>query len=993
MAGGAGSTAAARPAGSVKANDGSSPDQDDKGKGIGGTKRTSDSKASASDLKHNDANNAQDDDGANTPDSDRSSKRNNTSVSSKDKGSSGSKRSDPNQSDPDEGTDADNPADAGNANSSSSSGSTTKKPRGKTANKGDHAQDQGASEDDNASAEDADDEAAADGDDQEESPADDSASTVFDKKAPSLIADLDDLAAKGKKAKVKKETLRGARRTLEEPHKLFKDPARLAAARSGDPETVKHSLKHHGRAIVPVDDADPQDISADPDKLEAVRSNSNKAIRGVIDMGQQYGMDPFDGVDPADVQNIIEHHAAEHPHRKHKVPYVPPVTSDDDDVTSDDNDDNANADSADDGNGVSRSRVNKRKKTKQLDGGDFNSEDSSAAADASTNDEDGDNEEDKNAGSGENDKDEAPHYPKLDDAADLDPDDPDNDLSPRKKSNKKKRSYPKPYCNNDDPSDLQLACDSLSTMAADADDSDANDDDSDDAPLHKRKAHAAKKMLKCLNRVRSYQQDPAACEGAFVDEAFDKNAEVAGLSPDEIEEHYYALKEVSKKYKALSEPKDDDEEDNNSDDKNNDDNEADDDSDDSNYVPNDDNDDENEDDRPTHKKKKSHTKTRHGHHASHKHPEHNKHHKKTQHASSSHRHERYIDSEDSNPYNASFIRSQVDTDAQYEPPDIEMSLPENQFSGQTTRSNSGGAATYDSTLQGSDPSMAGLIQDPETGIYYYQDPTTGEYYIVDPITGEYSPVDSSQSEDEQADPSAGDSADPTPQITGLMSNPDEVTALASELSSTEKSAKSLEGAIGTISKTEKELVAVESAGSKAASASSKIKRLKGAKANYSKMINLCSNPMDNVTEAENALSMVNELAQNPDAVINQADALINVAQQGVSALASAKSPEDAMTVMMGMAAQMSGGGGDDDSEDDESEAEIDPNTGLAIDPTTGLEFDPTSGLAYDPVTGAMIDPNTGAPVDPYQVQSQQGNYTNALGVPAEFENEGMYGDE
>jgi hypothetical protein len=226
-----------------------------------------------------------------------------------------------------------------------------------------------------------------------------------------------------------------------------------------------------------------------------------------------------------------------------------------------------------------------------------------------------------------------------------------------------------------------------------------------------------------------------------------------------------------------------------------------------------------------------------------------------------------------------------------------------------------------------------------------------------------------------------------------VSNPDEVTALASELSSTEKSAKSLDGAIRTISKTEKELVAVESAGSKAASASSKIKRLKGAKANYSKIINLCSNPIDKVIEAENALSMVNELAQNPDAVINQADALINVAQQGVSALASAKSPEDAMTLMMGMAAQMSSGSGDDDSEDDDSEAEIDPNTGLAIDPTTGLEFDPTSGLAYDPVTGAMIDPNTGAPVDPYQVQFQQGNYTNAQGVPAEFENEGMYGDE
>ncbi|GEM_PF-2333777 len=888
--GGAGSTAAARPAGSVKANDGSSPDQDDKGKGIGGTKRTSDSNASASDLKRNSANNDQGDDPATALDSGKHSNRNKAAGFHDKGGRLGSKRSVKNQLD--DGSDTDDDADAG---------------------------------------------------EQEESPVDDSASAVFDKKAPSLISDLDDLAAKGKKAKLKKETVRGARRILEEPHKLFKDPTRLAAARSGDPETIKHSLKRLGRSIVPKDDVDPQDISDDPDKLEALRSNPNKAIRGVIDMGHQYGKDPFEGVDPADVQEIVEHHASEHPHRKYKVPYVPKMLSDDDSM-SDDNDDTANADSSDDNNDISQTRVNKHKNAKQPDNGVFESEGSHGDAEANSNDDNNDlgSYEDED----EDNDNEAPRYPKLEDAAALDPYDPENDIRLRKKSNKKKRLYPKPYYNNNAPSDLQLACDSLSTIAAGDDDANENDDASDDIPRHKKKAHAARKMVKCLNRVRSFQQDPAACEGAFVDEAAEEGAEVEGLSPSDIEKHYYALKAVSKKYKAFSDHSNSDDDKGKDDDKS-DDNELEDDEshiddqgdDENNYLDND-----FEDNHPSHAHKKSYKKA---HHVS------------------RYRQETYTDSGDSNIYGSNVIINKSDDYVDTTTPDIELSLPSNQFPNTTVNA-------FDSN-------------DPSLDAYATQDIAT------DPnATDDFENVDD---DSDSMNPMMGLLAD----LDAASAIEEESAGLAREVRSTKKSAKSLQRAIGTLSKTEKELAKVESAGSKAASASSKIKGLKGAKANYSKMINLCSNPMDNVAEAENALSMVEELAQHPDAVINQADALINVAQQGVGALASAKSPEQAMTAMMSMAAQMRSEDGDDGSENDGDDTMIDPNTGLAIDPETGLEFDSASGLAYDPATGTIIGPNTGAPLDTNQYQ--QGNYSNAVDgdetqtLPAEFSNAGMYGDE
>jgi hypothetical protein len=858
------------------------------------------------------------------------------------------------------------------ASDASRSDSEARKSQRTNANKRNDVKDPENAEDGTAS-DDASKDTDADADAEEESPSHDSASTVFDRKAPSLIADLDDLASKGKKAKAKKETIRGARRTLEEPHKLFKDPERLQAARSGDPETIKHSLKRHGRAIVPIDDADPQDISADPTKLEAVRSNPNKAIRAMIDMGQQYGKDPFEGVDPADVQAIIEHHAAEHPHRKHKVPYVPPAASDDD---SEDSEDDANVEGADAHTDAIKTRSNKRKKTKQDDEADAEPDDFSGEDDANANNDSGD------AGS-ESDEDEAPSYPKLDEAADLDPDDPDNDPTPPRKRNKKKRSYPKPYVNNDDPSDLQLACDSLSTMASggngSADSQDDDDEVSDDAPLHKKKAHAAKKVLKGLNRVRSFQQNPEACEGAFVDEAADEGAEVAGLSPDDVEDHYYALKAVSVSYKALSDPQADDDADDTPTKQQDADDAAD--EDDSEYMADDDSSEESnaedsddeghddgdsdndDDDPPSHAKKKSHKKSKHAAHAR--------------------QDDTYADSGNSSGYSSNVIINQGDAYTNTATPDIEMSLPSNQFP--------------NTVVYATDPNDPSLNVDPTQDAQ--TDPSAGG--------GSDDPMSQMMGMAMGLLGGSGDGSDPTTQVTGmltgLLSNPAEATALEEEatglvsgLSGAEKTAESMEGAVGKLSKTEKELAKVEAAGSKAASASSKIGKLKGEKAKYAQMINLCSDPRDEVAEAENALSTVNELAQHPDAVINQADALINVAQQGIGALASAKSPEDAMAAMMGMAAQLSGGDGEDGSgaasPDDGSGAAIDPNTGLAIDPATGLEFDPTTGLAYDPATGTMIDPTTGAPVNPNNAQSQQGN-ANAQAVPAEFANAGMYGDE
>ena len=731
------------------------------------------------------------------------------------------------------------------------------------------------------------------------------ADTNFDRKAPSLISDLDGLAEKGKNAKVTKETLRGVRRTLEEPHKLYKDPERLAAARSGDPEKIKHSLKRYGRSVEPKDDSDPQDVSADPKKLKDIRANPNKAIRGMIDIGQQYGKDPFDGIDPADVQEIMEHHAAEHPHRKHKAPYVPPSASvsdedggnsqddatgastsdspdhDDASASSEDGSTGSSGDSSSSGNSSRGDSVDDNSSDNE-DGstgssGDGSSDDTSSSGISSESDSaDDDSSDDDSTDEG----DETPTYPKLDEAQDLDPDNPrDADgLTPKRK--KKKRSYPKPYTNNDDPNDLQLACDSLNEMAAAVADDD-EDTPSDDAPLHKKKAYAAKKMVKCLNRIRSFQQDPEACEGAFVDEASEEGAEVAGLTPDEIEQNYYGLKEVSTRYKDTvntqasdTGDEDDDEADSSAtDDDQSDTNTNDDDDDSSNTVENDesnsditDDDGETDNDHPHKKKKRSRQTTD----------------------------DYYANSAAVTGYSSNvLVNTGGDSDG-VETPDIEMSLPSNQFPDTVV-------STTDTAVGATDAGDQG-------------------------------------SSDEQDVTASGDGSDPVSQISGMVSGflsgggasdlkeeaseaeeaAKSIKGAAGKLSKAEGAAKSIKGAAGKLSKAEGELSKVEAAGSKAKKASSKIKGLKGAKANYSKMINLCSNPMDDVTEAENVLSGVSDLAQHPDAVINQANALISAGQAGISALASAKSPEDAMGIISGMAAQLSGGGSDDDSADDAS---------------------------------------------------------------------------
>ncbi|MDP3935460.1 MAG: hypothetical protein Q8Q56_00480 [Alphaproteobacteria bacterium] len=773
--------------------------------------------------------------------------------------------------------------------------------------------------------------------------------TSFDRKAPSLIADLDRLAAQGKKAKMQKETLRGVRRTLEEPHKLYKDPERLSVTRSGDPDELRHSLKRYGRSVAPKDDADPHDISADPEKLKDIRANPNKAIRGMIDLGQQYGKDPFDGIDPADVQEIIEHHAAEHPHRKHNTPYVPVASAADDFALDEDDPEAPSRDASSDdeeSEGEESSEYPKLDEVQNLDpdhssdadvleansqekkslylksysnddstsssdpsaGDSADDEDDDSAldeddSDSSSNDDSSDDRSSTGDSSGDDSTDDAESdgeeylaYPKLDEAQDLDPDDPSNAEGIPPKRKKKKRLYPTPYSDNDHPNDLQLACDALSEMVSAADSDEDSPSDDEDTPLHKKKAHAAKKVLKCLNRVRSFQQDPAACEGAFVDEASEEGAEIAGLSPDEIERQYYALKEVSTRYKQrmhrhASDTDDESDSDMTDEEGNTADVDAFDDSsdladdDESNSEMADIDESEPEDDHP-HKKTKHHI----------------------------HRVDAYDGgSVEKTRYSSNvFINGGGDYEED-ETPDIEMSLPENQF--------------------------------PDTVV----------------SEDETSEQDSSEDEDSS---DSGDSSDPVSQIGGLLSgvlsgNTD-VSAIAGDVANLEGAAESIEGAVGAISKVEGELSEVESLGSEASSASSKIKGLKGAKANYASMINLCSNPIDNVTEAENVLSGISNLAQNPDAVINQAESLINAGQQGMNALVNAKSPEGAFAAVLGMATQLNGGGDGGDSSDD----------GDSDSSEEGSDSDDSDDPDSSSAEGGSEDDD-----------------------PAEFANADMYGDE
>jgi hypothetical protein len=672
------------------------------------------------------------------------------------------------------------------------------------------------------------------------------ADTVFDKKAPSLIADLNNLTAKGKKAKLQKETLRGVRRILEEPHKIYKDPERLAVARSGDSDNLRHSLKQYGRSVEPNDYSDPQDISADSKKLEDIRANHNKAIRGMIDLGQQYGKDPFDGIDPDDVQDIIEHHAAKHPHRKHNAPYVPPASASDDDGSSSE---------------------------------DSSENDSSGAS--AGNDSPEDNSGDEGA--------ESPKYPKLDEAKDLDPDNPKDAEGLTHKRKKKKRKYPRPYSNNDTPSDLQLACDSLNEMAAagsdgerntDGDDSEDNNAPSDDAPLHKRKAHAAKKLLKCLNRVRSFQQDPASCEGAFVDDASEEGANIAGLSPKEIEQQYYGLKKVSTRYKERMNPQP-----------------ADTDDDDEDAVGTDSTVDD-EDESRSGDNENSDADT-----------------------AASSVEETGVEGTgyDSN----ALIHGEGDV-GEDETPDIEMALPQNQFPNtvvSTTDTNGQTSDTGDQDSSESEDStdpvsqiegmLPGLLSTREVS------DVEGAAASIQVVANNIATVEGDISEAESLGSEAKSAVEGVAasiqavkdKISTVKGDISEAESLESEAKSdVEGAAASIQKAKNNISKVEGDLSEVESLGGKAKSATSKIEGLKGAKAKYSKMINLCSNPVDNVTEAENVLSSVGDLAKNPDAVINQAESLINVGCSGISAITSAKSPKDALTNLMGVATQLNGSG-------------------------------------------------------------------------------------
>jgi hypothetical protein len=183
-------------------------------------------------------------------------------------------------------------------------------------------------------------------------------------------------------------------------------------------------------------------------------------------------------------------------------------------------------------------------------------------------------------------------------------------------------------------------------------------------------------------------------------------------------------------------------------------------------------------------------------------------------------------------------------------------------------------------------------------------------------------------------------------------------------------AASLHVAKKNISKVEGDLSEVESLGNKASSATSKIKRLKGAKAKYSKMINLCSNPVDDVTEAENVVSSVGNLAKHPDAVINQAESLINIGSAGISALTSATSPEEALTNLMGVATQLNGSGSVDDDSDD----------GDANSPGVKSDSNDPDNTFLPSIVSAG-NANGG--------QGDDGSET----TPSEFVNAGMYGDE
>jgi hypothetical protein len=725
---------------------------------------------------------------------------------------------------------------------------------------------------------------------------------TFRKKAPILVADLREVSRKGKKAKEQKEILRGIRRTLEKPHKLYKDPKRLIAARSGDPQKLKLSLKRHGRSVEPIDDSDPRDISVNPAKLKAVRSNHRLAMRHMIDMGEQYGKDPFDGIDPGDVQAVIEHHAAKHPHRKHKVPYRPHESLDNEgdssDVsTVDENLDNADlagesADPDDDGS---------------VDVGDEESDDTDEISE---------------------------DYPKLTESQNLDVDDEEGSIR-RLKVRKKKRKYPKPYRDDDNPSDLQLAADSLSAMAADTADDGSLEED---APTHKKRAHAAKKMLRCVNRVRSFQQDPAACEGAFVDEAVEDGVDVAGLSPDEIESRYYTLKQVAVHYEKRKKKK------HHKDRKTPDGDELD------------------GDDPEFQSYKKKH------------------HNKKYQ--------DRYIDREDD---------YEVDDD-DYEDDDIEMSLPENQFPDSSVYSQSNtGMGTDDEPDTSSDDSgdddkdndnIFDEIGDTISSIF--GDDEEGAEEAVSDVEGAVEGVEGAVGEAEQAaegvETAVGEAEQAVEGVEGAVQGAEEaVSDVEGAVGEAEQAAEGVETAVGEISQVEGELSQVETIGAEAETAAEDIEEAENAEGEVAGMLNFCSNPVDKLTNGSNVLAGVGDLADNPDDIINKAEGLIEGGQDAVGGMANGSSSGDILGSIMGIVGQITGG---DDSDSDDStqdgSSDDDSGGGGLIDGIVGMIGQFTGG-------GGNPAPSTETTDSTAQAASIEGGAGDA--TPEEFANADLYGDE
>ena len=787
------------------------------------------------------------------------------------------------------------------------------------------------------------------------------------RKSASMVADLDALSEQGKQAKEKKEILRGVRRTLAKPHTLYKHPERLAAVRSGDEHKLMLSLKRHGRTIEPVDDPDPHDISNDPEKLQAIRKNHRLAMRHVLDLGNQYGMDPLDGLDPEDVQAVIEHHAAHHPHRKHQRPY----RSAKPEPQAEPRDGERHRHHHTPSQQHHHAHHKHHGKNPDLDDNDrqWEGHDDGIPMD----------EEDQAAA----------YYPRLEESADV------HSSVSRHRSGahhpkKRKRPYPAPYSDDQQPNDLQLAADSLTEIGRDAGDQD--EDSFDVIPPHKRKAHAAKRMLKCVNRIRSFQQDPAAYEGAFVDEAEESGARVNGMSPTEVEDSYYALKSVSpehhkkkkkhKRHHHSEEPYGDP------------------------Y-----NEDQRLDDgqdgyNPYTEKHSSKHKHRHpeegyegmeGDHQDGYDPYTEKH-------SSKHKQRRSEEGYEGGEGNYA-DENQGDTageeytqpgDGDYESYEGSLASQENYQEGES-EGEIPDIETYDSEGAGydyMDPSQMDPSQmTPEMMAAYGIDPSqidpsqmTPEMmaaYEIDP-----SQIDPSQMTPEMMaaygiDPSqmdgddAGENMDPTLMLlsaaTGLFGGGSEEGA--------GQAAGLLEGAVSSISEVEGSLSKVESLGAKAKSASSKIKGMKNARANFSKMVNLCSNPIDSLTEGDNVLAGVAQLAMHPKDALDQAKSLINVGKQGIAALSAAKSPADALGAVMGIAMQMQGGGEDD--------------MDMGMDPS---QMTPEMMAAYG-IDPSQMDPNivgSGDPEGYVDEEYEEGAVPPEMspdGYPEAFANDEAYGGE